>query len=127
MTITNKQKKLINDCFNAIPLVHIQFSDMQTNLYKMQLADEKEHRRGRPSSALPVSLAAKYFTVKHLLDGCLSIGRYKITDILHIRLVCLYSQAYAIEYEKELASFVSFMAQHPEFNSLDYFDMVKGN
>jgi hypothetical protein len=125
MNITKtKANNIINECFSAIPLIHINFSDIKTKLFKMCLDAEKEHRHGRTISNFSSNQAAKYFTVKYLFDGLSDPEIYDITAIIHYRLECLYGHAYAIEYKDKLQEFKTFV-ESSGFSEVDYSDMMK--
>ena len=115
--------KIINECFNALPYISVSFSDVKSKMYNMELAAEKQHRSGRESvKGFSAVQAAKYFTVKHLIDGVEQT--YTIDAILDIRTECLYAQAYAKRYNKELQEFFDYV-RNSQFGEIDYADLMK--
>lgn len=97
-------------------------------MYKMNLQDEKSYRnsgRGSDNPKFTANLAAKYFTVKHILDG--KESKLSAKDILHIRLSCFYGEAIAKEYTAEVNHAITIAPQTVnDFLSLDYAKLMEG-
>lgn len=72
------------------------FRDVAERLYQMNLDSEKQHRQhASGNEGITKVIAAKLFTVSHLLDGDADPDRFSVDDILSIRNEVLYAQAYA--------------------------------
>lgn len=126
MTTLSKSaaNKIISDCFYAIPdnIFH-GFTSMRDKLYNMELAAEKQHRAGYDAvKGFSAAQAAKYFTVKHLID--LRHQSYSVESILDIRNECLYAQAYASRYAEELKPFFEYV-KASQFGEIDYAELMK--
>lgn len=122
---------LIQDLFNRIPYtVQSGFKTAQDDLYQLNQAAEKQHRKGAYSSRYncPVNTIAKYFTVMHLFEGMqAATGEkqgYTIEAILHIRFECLKAQAYAMTNKEKLQAWFE-LVQNSRFNELDYCELIK--
>lgn len=98
--LQTKQKKLIDHLYCRLHRLGavVTLPNIIQKMYDLEHADEKEHRKGWGKYGLPISTAAKYFTVKHVFDGL--AGKWQVKDILMIRLACFYGQAFAQEYRK---------------------------
>lgn len=99
-----EQWAIINRAFAAMDGPRDGFSTVRDKLFDMNKAGERKHRKfmGRERAGLPVAMAAKLFTVQHLAQALLQPDRYTVDDITHIRLECLYAQAYARKHRAEL-------------------------
>lgn len=124
MNMTKTQaNKIVQDLFNKIPNVWHGYRYIADKMYDMELKAEKEHRKNRDSvKGFSAGQAAKYFTVKHLIDG--RKQSFKLVDILDIRHEALMGQAYATRYAAELADWFA-LVESSEFNEIDYSDMMK--
>lgn len=120
--------RLIREAYDAIPDLQDGFTNVKDRLYEMNLRAERVHRKHRPYSitkpfGLTVDKAAKYFVIKHLLDGVENPDRFSVTDILHIRNEILYAQAYA---KRHLAELQPWFEKYKETaRELDYSELVK--
>ena len=124
MTISRtKAVQTINRLFSAIPYLSASWSSVADKLYDMNEAAERQHRRGRGRQPLSVPNAAKYFTVKHLLEALQNPNRYTVQDIISIRTECLYAQAYAVTYKEELSEWRK-LAEDSDFADVDYADLM---
>ena len=122
--MTNKERKLINEFYHRLDrcLESKGWGNLVKQMYKMELADEKEHR-GMDTARFHCSAneAARYFTVKHVFDGFES--SLKVADILHIRLVCYHGEAIAKEYGETIkAAFTQ--EEMTAFAELDYMKLI---
>jgi hypothetical protein len=122
----NQQIKLIREAFDALPDMQDGFKDVPDYLYEMNLSSERQHRRYAPNGikhGLSVRDAAKLFTVSHLLDGWEAPNKYSIDDLPHIRLECLYAQAYAKRFHKELEKWAEKYTE--PFKEVDYAELQR--
>jgi hypothetical protein len=124
MNMTKTQaNKIVQDLFNKIPNIYHGYRYIADKMYDMELKAEKEHRKSRDSvKGFSVGQAAKYFTVKHLIEG--KTSAYNVEAILDIRHECLIAQAYATRYAAELADWFA-LVESSEFNKIDYSDMME--
>ncbi len=130
-TLTKKQQiALIEDLFRKIPDFWNGFKLARDDLFAMNRAAEKQHRKGAHSSRYnsPINTVAKYFTVMHLFEGMqAATGEkqgYTIEAILHIRLECLKAQAYAMTNKEKLQDWFD-LVKSTEFETLDYCELIK--
>ena len=97
--ITNKQIKIINEMYYSLEFMNnISWNKYRDNIYKYELKQEKQHRNGwcngRYYGKFTANLAAKYFTVKHMLDAITAYNKsihekdnrllHKVKDFLFI-------------------------------------------
>lgn len=110
----NQQIKILREAFAAIPNLQDGFHDVAERLYDMNVAAERQHRRGQFGRQIPLSVkdAAKLFTVQHLLDGFAGPDRFSVADILSIRTEVLYAQAYAKKHRTELTEWAAKYAKY---------------
>jgi hypothetical protein len=122
----NQQIKLIREAFDALPDMQDGFKDVREYLCDMNTSAERRHRKGAPNGithGLTVRDAAKLFTVSHLLDGWAVPDKWTVDDLLHVRLECLYAQAYAKRFHKELADWAAKYAE--PFKQVDYSELQR--
>jgi hypothetical protein len=122
-----KQIKLIREAFSAIPDMADGFRDVRSYLFDRNLAAERQHRKGAPYGirhGITSNLAAKLFTVSHLLDGWAEPNKWTADDLLHVRTEVLYAQAYAKKFHAELAEWAAKYAK--PFAEVDYSALMKG-
>jgi len=100
MTTKTAQLKIIDHAFRSIPQIFHHFDTIAEKLFEMNLAAERQHRKMRGGSTVrgfSTAAAARLFTVRHLAEALKKPDRYSVADILHIRLECLFAQAFAAE------------------------------
>lgn len=100
MTTKTAQLKIIDRAFHALPQIFHHFDTIGEKLFKMNLDAERQHRKMRGGSSIQgfsAAAAARLLTVRHLAEALKKPDRYSVTDILSIRLECLFAQAYAAE------------------------------
>ena len=121
-----EQITFIREAFNALPDMQDGFKDVPRYLLDMNEQSERRHRRGAPNGikhGLSIRDAAKLFTVSHLLDGWKEPDKWTVDEILHIRTECLYAQAYAKRFHKDLADWA---AKYTEpFKQVDYAELQR--
>jgi hypothetical protein len=128
--INAKEKKLIEDGFNRLYLLdHQTWTPYRENIFNINRKIERKHRDsfggGRyypPTTS--ISLVAKYYSVKHILDALYQTHRpYQVKDFLFINESGFLGQALAEEYREELLeSFLDF--DFDKFQRFDYCEMV---
>jgi hypothetical protein len=126
MMTKQKQLAIIREAYSSIPDLQDGFKDVRESLCDMNTAAERRHRRGAPcgiTHALSIKDTAKLFTVSHLLDGWKEPDKWTVDHIIQIRTECLYAQAYAKRFHKELADWAErYMAP---FAEVDYAELMK--
>lgn len=128
--INAKEKKLIEDGFNRLYLLdHQTWTPYRENIFNINRKIERKHRdsfgggRYYPP-ATSISLVAKYYSVKHILDALYKTHKpYQVKDFLFINESAFLGQALAEEYREELLeSFLDF--DFDKFQRFDYCEMV---
>ena len=118
-----QQLALIDKAFNDIPDLQDGFRDASERIFDLCLTSEKDHRRGHGTYKCSTRIAARYFTVRYLLDGWKYPDLYTVDHITSIRNEVLYAQAYAKKFHKELAQWAK--TYSPVFDAVDYCDIIK--
>jgi hypothetical protein len=123
------QLKTIDHAFNALPQIFHQYDTIGEKLYKMNLEAERQHRKGFGRTAprgFSANAAARLFTVLHLAQALEMPNRYKVTDVLHIRLECLFAQAYAAEHRAAILDAWNAAKVDPAaIMAIDYAELMK--
>ena len=127
MTSKAQQLKTIDRAFYALPQIFHHYKTIGEKLYSMNLEAERQHRKGRTApKGFSANAAARLFTVLHLAQALEMPDRFKITDVLHIRLECLYANAYAIEHRAEiLAAWDAAKVDTAEILAVDYSNLMQ--
>lgn len=98
-----KQKQLIKTINQAYvklsTLNNINWTPYRDNLFKLNLADEKMHRRTfgghKRTFESPMADCARLFVVRHIAESLLKKYQYQVKDILHIKESAIKAQALA--------------------------------
>ena len=101
-----KQKELIKTINQAYvklsTLNNINWTPYRDNLFKLNLADEKMHRRTfgghKRTFETPMADCARLFVVQHIAQALKNPNQYKVKDILHIRESAIKAQAITENY-----------------------------
>jgi hypothetical protein len=122
--------RTIKEAYAELSYLNLQdgFKDVAEYLFDKNLAAERQHRKGAPYNppirhGITANVAAKLFTVSHLLDGFAEPNKWTVDAILSIRNEVLYAQAYANKFHKELAPWARKWAE--PFRSIDYAELMK--
>ena len=120
-----QQLALIDEAYYALPDMQDGFKDVAALLFDMSVLSERGHRKGTPGGypGMSVASAARYFTIKYLLNGWRNPDRYTVDDITSIRNEVLYAQAYAKRFNKQLQSWA--IQYGCQIDQLDYSKLVK--
>lgn len=110
-----KEKKEIIEIANRLygkfkVLDNITWKPYLTELYKMNLEDEKKHRSaGFENRDWETSKGdcALFFTVQQICQSYLNENKYTLKDLLHLRKACLYAQSIMMNYKNEIKGLVS--------------------
>lgn len=121
-----EQLKVINDAWFELYRLNLQdgFWEVHEKLLDMNEKAERQHRHGRPAQPISVKVAARLFTVKHLLDGFTEPDKWSVDAILSIRNEVLYAQAYAKKHHAELQEWAEKWTG--PFAGVDYAELMKG-
>lgn len=103
------------------------FMTVRDRLFDMNVKAEKAHRKFTGSSyAITVNQAARLFTVRHIAEALEKPDRWKVDDILNVRLECIMAQAYAARHRDEfLAAFDRAGVKLAEAMAWDYSELVR--
>ena len=120
-----QQLALIDEAYNALPDMQDGYRDVAERLFDMNAVGERQHRKGNPGGypGLSVAAAARYFTVKQLLESWLDPEQYTVDDIVNVRNEVLYAQAYAKRFHKALIVWAS--QYGALIDELDYSKLIK--
>jgi hypothetical protein len=125
--ITKAQKKLIADAYNSFRgLDNITHTAYRDEIFNLEKKYEKQHRNycsGRVFG-LSVSDAAKYWTVRHLIDAFRDPETYTTKDYLHVKKSVFNAQAVVLNYGDKMASMVEGFNVEA-FDALDYSDLAE--
>jgi|TARA_B100001094_G_scaffold7224_2_gene6480 hypothetical protein len=124
--ITKAQKKNILDAYNAFRnLDNLTHKPYRQEIFDLEKNYEKMHRKfcgGR--QGLSVTVAAKYWTVRHLLDAFRNPGAYTVKDCLHVKKSIIYAQSVALNYRKPFFKALDEFCVSM-FDDLDYCEMTE--
>jgi hypothetical protein len=125
--ITKAQKKNISDAYNAFRcLDNLTHKAYRQEIFDLEKNYEKNHRKfsnGR-QYGLSVADAAKYWTVRHLLDAFRDPEAYTVKDCLHVKKSVIYAQSVALNYRKPFFKALDEFCV-PMFDDLDYCEMTE--
>jgi len=125
--ITKAQKKNISDAYNAFRcLDNLTHTAYRQEIFDLEKNYEKGHRKfcdGR-KYGLSVTDAAKYWTVRHLLDAFRNEEAYTIKDYLHVKKSIIYSQSVTLNYRKHFFKALEEFCI-TSFDALDYCEMAE--
>jgi hypothetical protein len=121
-----EQLRVIDAAWKELSRLNLQdgFWEVHEKLFDMNEKAERQHRHGRPAQPISVKVAARLFTVKHLLDGFAEPDKWTVDAILSIRNEVLYAQAYAKRHHQDLAAWAEKWTV--PFESVDYAELMKG-
>ena len=141
--ITNKQIKIINEMYYSLEFMNnISWNKYRDNIYKYELKQEKQHRNGwcngRYYGKFTANIAAKYFTVKHMLDAITAYNKsihekdnrllHKVKDFLFIKTSIIMAESFVLNYPDKIANYVKHdldKCLFREFEILDYAELAK--
>lgn len=112
------------------------FREVARYLFNLNLVAERQHRKGSaymPTRVFGISanVAAKLFTIEHLLEGWAEPDKWTVDHILSIRTEVLYAQAYAKKFHKQLEQWATkyspfFLRSATDGKpSIDYTELMK--
>ena len=128
--ITNKQKALINDCYDRLNVLNdVTWTRYRDDLFKMERKSERDHRNtwcdGREYSKRAISIndSARFFACKHILDALVqeppSVKRF-----LSLKRSIFYGHSLVANYRTRIERCLDGF-NFRDFKKLNYVDLVK--
>lgn len=140
--INNKQIKIINSMYDSLQFMNnITWNKYRDNIYKYELKQEKQHRNGwcngRYYGKFTANLAAKYFTVKHMIDAITAYNKsiyendnsslHTVKDYQHIKTSIIMSESFVLNYPEKIETYHKQDLDNAlflEFVKLDYSELA---
>jgi len=131
--ITAKEKKLIEDGYSRLRLLNnITWTSYREELFSINKKNEKNHRDNmsrvgnRDYSKSPLSVTAKYFCVRHILESLDGITSVSVKSYLHLDKSYFLAHSLVENYGDQLLdAFEGY--NRDDFYALDYCEMVDQN
>jgi len=128
--ITNKQKALINDCYDRLNVLNdVTWTRYRDDLFKMERKSERDHRNtwcdGREYSKRAISIndSARFFACKHILDALVQEPP-SIKGFLSLKRSIFYGHSLVANYRTRIERCLDGF-NFRDFKQLDYVDLVK--
>ena len=130
MMITNKQKALINDCYDRLNVLNdVTWTRYRDDLFKMERKSERDHRNtwcdGREYSKRAISIndSARYFACKHILDALVQEPP-SVKGFLSLKRSIFYGHSLVANYRTRIERCLDGF-NFRDFKKLNYVDLVK--
>ena len=141
--INNKQIKIINSMYDSLQFMNnITWNKYRDDIYKYELKQEKQHRNGwcngRYYGKFTANLAAKYFTVKHMIDATTAYNKsiyendnsllHTVKDYQRIKTSIIMAESFVLNYPDKIETYHKQdidSALFLEFVKLDYSELAK--
>tara|TARA_R100001440_G_scaffold64524_1_gene85195 strand:+ start:39 stop:482 length:444 start_codon:yes stop_codon:yes gene_type:complete len=141
--INNKQIKIINSMYDSLQFMNnITWNKYRDDIYKYELKQEKQHRNGwcngRYYGKFTPNLAAKYFTVKHVIDAIAAYNKsiyendnsllHTVKDYQRIKTSIIMSESFVLNYPDKIETYHKQDIDNAlflEFVKLDYSELAK--
>tara|TARA_Y100001938_G_C7915154_1_gene341586 strand:+ start:256 stop:699 length:444 start_codon:yes stop_codon:yes gene_type:complete len=141
--INNKQIKIINSMYDSLQFMNnITWNKYRDDIYKYELKQEKQHRNGwcngRYYGKFTPNLAAKYFTVKHMIDAITAYNKsiyendnsllHTVKDYQRIKTSIIMAESFVLNYPDKIETYHKQdidSALFLEFVKLDYSELAK--
>ena len=141
--INNKQIKIINSMYDSLQFMNnITWNKYRDDIYKYELKQEKQHRNGwcngRYYGKFTANLAAKYFTVKHMIDAITAYNKsiyendnsllHTVKDYQRIKTSIIMSESFVLNYPDKIETYHKQDIDNAlflEFVKLDYSELAK--
>ncbi len=141
--INNKQIKVINSMYDSLQFMNnITWNKYRDDIYKYELKQEKQHRNGwcngRYYGKFTANLAAKYFTVKHMIDAITAYNKsiyendnsllHTVKDYQRIKTSIIMSESFVLNYPDKIETYHKQDIDNAlflEFVKLDYSELAK--
>jgi len=128
--ITNKQKTLINDCYDRLDVLNdVTWTRYRDDLFKMERKSERDHRNtwcdGREYSKRAISIndSARFFACKHILDALVQEPP-SLKGFLSLKRSIFYGHSLVANYRTRIERCLDGF-NFRDFKQLDYVDLVK--
>mgnify|MGYP003144997122 FL=1 len=141
--INNKQIKIINSMYDSLQFMNnITWNKYRDDIYKYELKQEKQHRNGwcngRYYGKFTANLAAKYFTVKHIIDAITAYNKsiyendnsllHTVKDYQRIKTSIIMAESFVLNYPDKIETYHKQDIDNAlflEFVKLDYSELAK--
>lgn len=141
--INNKQIKVINSMYDSLQFMNnITWNKYRDDIYKYELKQEKQHRNGwcngRYYGKFTANLAAKYFTVKHMIDAITAYNKsiyendnsllHTVKDYQCIKTSIIMAESFVLNYPDKIETYHKQDIDNAlflEFVKLDYSELAK--
>ena len=141
--INNKQIKVINSMYDSLQFMNnITWNKYRDDIYKYELKQEKQHRNGwcngRYYGKFTANLAAKYFTVKHMIDAITAYNKsiyendnsllHTVKDYQRIKTSIIMAESFVLNYPDKIETYHKQDIDNAlflEFVKLDYSELAK--
>ena len=141
--INNKQIKVINSMYDSLQFMNnITWNKYRDDIYKYELKQEKQHRNGwcngRYYGKFTANLAAKYFTVKHIIDAITAYNKsiyendnsllHTVKDYQRIKTSIIMAESFVLNYPDKIETYHKEDIDNAlflEFVKLDYSELAK--
>ena len=141
--INNKQIKVINSMYDSLQFMNnITCNKYRDDIYKYELKQEKQHRNGwcngRYYGKFTANLAAKYFTVKHMIDAITAYNKsiyendnsllHTVKDYQRIKTSIIMAESFVLNYPDKIETYHKQDIDNAlflEFVKLDYSELAK--
>tara|TARA_Y100000114_G_C11510606_1_gene208806 strand:- start:46 stop:489 length:444 start_codon:yes stop_codon:yes gene_type:complete len=141
--INNKQIKVINSMYDSLQFMNnITWNKYRDDIYKYELKQEKQHRNGwcngRYYGKFTANLAAKYFTVKHIIDAITAYNKsiyendnsllHTVKDYQRIKTSIIMAESFVLNYPDKIETYHKQDIDNAlflEFVKLDYSELAK--
>ena len=128
--ITNKQKALINDCYDRLDVLNeINWTRYRDDLFKMEKKSERDHRKCRfdggeySKRAISINDSARYFACKHILDALVQEPP-NLKGFLSLKRSIFYGHSLVANYRTRIEGCLDGF-NFRDFKKLNYVDLVK--
>jgi hypothetical protein len=141
--INNKQIKVINSMYDSLQFMNnITWNKYRDDIYKYELKQEKQHRNGwcngRYYGKFTANIAAKYFTVKHMIDAITAYNKsiyendnsllHTVKDYQRIKTSIIMAESFVLNYPDKIETYHKQDIDNAlflEFVKLDYSELAK--
>lgn len=121
--------KMIREIYSRLDVLNnFKFTPYRDDLFDQCLKSERQHRKGRPDSVgcgVSATDAAKYFTIKYIIETLITEKTYAIEDFISIRKECFYGQSIALNYKNEINEALRQFDINKFNREIDYSDLME--
>ena len=127
--ITNKQKALINDCYDRLNVLNdVTWTRYRDDLFKMERKSERDHRKCRfdggeySKRAISINDSARYFACKHILVALVQEPP-NLKGFLSLKRSIFYGHSLVANYRTRIERCLDGF-NFRDFKKLNYVDLV---